>query len=426
MKKLIFAFLFVLYLLPASFVPSRGEIKRILFIGNSYTGVNNLPQTVYSLALSMGDTLFTDNHAPGGYTFNQHSVDATTLSKIQQGNWDYVVLQEQSQLPSFSPAQVATDCYPYAKKLCDSIRFYNPCAEVLFYMTWGRKNGDAGNCASYPPVCTYAGMQQRLRESYLEMADSNNMSCAPVGAVWNVYRTAYPNVELYQADESHPSMNGTYLAACTFYSSMFHRSSVGATYIPAGVTSADALTIQTKASEVVLDSLENWQQFGNIPRSKFSFTINGNSASFTNQSLRYTSLSWNFGDGSALSPQISPVHVYSGNGTYQVELTAMKDSCLSDRWTDTLIINANPTSLEEQTQTSSSIWTDGHRMVSRCSSSGNTLILFDVSGRKVYSEKMPEGLQSFIPKGLAKGLLVYILVDESGRGMERGKLMWQP
>jgi hypothetical protein len=37
--------------------------------------------------------------APGGYTFQQHTTNATTLTKINQGIWDYVVLQEQSQYP---------------------------------------------------------------------------------------------------------------------------------------------------------------------------------------------------------------------------------------------------------------------------------------------------------------------------------------
>ena len=48
-------------------------------------------------------------------------------------------------------------------------------------MTWGRKNGDASNCSAYPPICTYEGMQQRLRESYMEMASANQGRVSPVG-----------------------------------------------------------------------------------------------------------------------------------------------------------------------------------------------------------------------------------------------------
>jgi len=70
---------------------STATVKRVLFIGNSYTAVNNLPNTLLNLALSMGDTILVDNNTPGGFTFNQHSTNATTLAKIQSGNWDFVI-----------------------------------------------------------------------------------------------------------------------------------------------------------------------------------------------------------------------------------------------------------------------------------------------------------------------------------------------
>jgi hypothetical protein len=83
-------------------------------------------------------------------------------------------------------------------------------------MTWGRENGDQDNCANYTPLCTYDGMQQRLRESYVQMADDNNAIVVPVGMAWKYVRDNYPEIDLYQSDESHPSVEGTYLAACTF------------------------------------------------------------------------------------------------------------------------------------------------------------------------------------------------------------------
>ena len=55
------------------------KVVHALFIGNSYTGVNNLPQTVADLATSMGDSLIFDAYTPGGYTLQMHSTDATTL-----------------------------------------------------------------------------------------------------------------------------------------------------------------------------------------------------------------------------------------------------------------------------------------------------------------------------------------------------------
>lgn len=91
-----------------------------------------------------------------------------------------------SLLPSIS--QVETDVFPYAHYLDSVINFYNPCVETAFYMTWGRKNGDASNCSFWPPVCTYDGMDSLLNLRYRMMADSNASILSPVGAVWNYIR----------------------------------------------------------------------------------------------------------------------------------------------------------------------------------------------------------------------------------------------
>jgi len=81
-----------------------------------------LPGTLKSLALAGGDSVYHESSTPGGYTFEQHSTNSTTLSKIASRNWDFVVLQQQSQMPSFPPAQVASQTYPFAEDLVDSIK----------------------------------------------------------------------------------------------------------------------------------------------------------------------------------------------------------------------------------------------------------------------------------------------------------------
>ena len=91
--------------------------KKVLFLGNSYTGVNNLPQMIANVALSVGDSLIFDSNTPGGYTLQGHSTNTTSLSKIAVGDWDFVVLQEQSQLPSFPDGQVQSSVFPFARAL---------------------------------------------------------------------------------------------------------------------------------------------------------------------------------------------------------------------------------------------------------------------------------------------------------------------
>ena len=326
-----------LILIVCLFNKLSAQTTSVLFIGNSYTYVNDLPQTLHDLALSKGDSIIFDSSAPGGYTFQMHSVYATTIAKINLRQWDYVVLQEQSQMPSFPPAQVATDTYPYATRLDSMILANDNCTETIFYMTWGRENGDTSNCASYPPVCTYDGMQERLRESYLQMSLDNHATCSPVGSAWKIVRDNYPTINLYQTDQSHPTVNGTYLAACVFYASLFHKTPIGAAF-PVGVLPADALVLQTIGGATVLDSLSLWQSTGDIPDASFNTTINGNNVQFNNTSFNATTYNWNFGDVSN-STQTNPSHIYSAFGHYVVSLTA-STNCKSLMAFDTLqIIN---------------------------------------------------------------------------------------
>jgi PKD repeat protein len=303
----------------------QSQSTRVLFIGNSYTGVNNLPTLTKNLALSLMDTLIVDSNTPGGTTFSAHTNNATTLNKIGQGTWDYVILQAQSQEPSFPPSQVAAQTYPYAAILVDSIISANECAIPLFYMTWGRQNGDASNCTSYPVICTYDGMQSRLRASYLEMATDNDAEVSPVGAAWKYVRDNHPSINLYSADESHPSAAGSYLAACVHYASIYKKSPVGASYT-FSLTNADATILQNAAKLVVIDSLENWNFGARDVTSDFNYTNSANlTFDFTNNSNNATTYFWDFGDGNT-SVLEDPTHSYSNAGNYTVTLSSIS-SC---------------------------------------------------------------------------------------------------
>jgi hypothetical protein len=293
----------------------QGLKRKVLFLGNSYTGFNNLPAMVSAVAASVGDTLIYDSNNPGGYTFAGHLQDNLSLSKIQAGGWDFVVLQEQSQLPSFPQYSIAD-----AIGLKLKIRQFNPCARPLFYRTWGRKNGDASNCSAWPPVCTYAGMDSLLHLRYMQMAQVNHAEVSPVGSTWKYIRQQFPSIELYNADESHPSLAGTYAAACSFYASVFKKNPAAIPY-NGGLTASEATNIRLAAKAVVFDSLANWYFPDLPPKAKFSYvtTTASNEIRFLNKSQRADSYLWDFGDGST-STLSDPVHTYSGNGPFLVSL----------------------------------------------------------------------------------------------------------
>ncbi|MCO5259231.1 MAG: PKD domain-containing protein [Crocinitomicaceae bacterium] len=319
MKHLVL--LFSLFLI--HFYSTAGDSLRVLFIGNSYTYVNDLPNVIKDMAAVDGNYLEHASSTPGGQTLQQHCSNTTTLNLIRQGDWDYVVIQEQSQVPSFPDGQVISQFYPYVKQLNDSIHKYNPCAKNMFYVTWGRKNGDAQNCPYFTPLCTYEGMDNLLTLRYTNAADTINAILSPVGPLWRELRTNHASIELYSSDESHPSPAGTYAAACSFYSMLFNRSLENNNY-DFTLNATDAATIRNVAETVVYNNRNYWLRFVPELTSAFSYTqvVDSYMFSFNNQSENATSVSWDFGDGSPKTTNENPSHIYSQAGTYTVCLTA--------------------------------------------------------------------------------------------------------
>jgi hypothetical protein len=327
--------IFVLLLLSFGFMKAQTSYQA-LFLGNSYTGVNDLPSIVQSLTLAGGDTLYKDVNAPGGYTFQGHSTNGTSLAMIQAKPWDFVILQEQSQRPSFPQGQVQNEVYPYAAILNDSIKANDSCTVTVFYMTWGRKYGDASNCGFWPPVCTYAGMQAELRFSYLNMANQNSALVAPCGSAWWESILRDSTLELYSPDQSHPSYAGSYLNGCVFYATMYRRSPVGLNFY-GGLDTATATFLQQVAHDVVFDSLAQWRIGLDDANAAFTFSANTNGmTAFTNSSINATSFHWTFGDGNSDSTA-NPIHTYSSSGLFPVTLIAT-NGCTTDTLVDTVEI----------------------------------------------------------------------------------------
>lgn len=291
--------------------------RKVLFLGNSYTYFNGLPQMVHDAALSAGDNLVFDIYAPGGYRLIDHATDGMSQSKIAAGGWHYVMLQGQSQEPITHNGEFIGG----GGQLNNLVAQSNPCAVTMLYMTWGRKNGDASNCADYPVMCTYQGMDTTLRNNYLHLAAAIDGEVSPVSVVWSYLRQNHPNIELYQPDESHPSPAGSYAAACCFYTTIFKKDPTLISFNP-GLNATDAAVIRNAVKIKVFNNLSAWD-FVRLPTSGFTWQAGTgtNELIFAplSQGVQQTYF-WDFGDGTTSSiPQ--PIHSFSTNGPYTVTLT---------------------------------------------------------------------------------------------------------
>jgi hypothetical protein len=288
----------------------------VLFIGNSYTYANDLPGTLVQLAAAMGDQVNVDSKSNGGFTFQMQAQDPVTYQKINAQAWDYVVIQGQSQEPSFPYQQVNTQSLPYAMQLADSVYANHSCAQVNYFMTWGREVGDP----QWDSINTFHKMNARLRDAYLRIADSSMASVSPVGVAWRYIRDTQPSIQLYVGDGSHPSVAGTYLAASVFYVSLFHKAITPNLAYTAGLDAVTAQHLVDAANLVVLDSMDTWMlthpdslteveisvQAGGIPGG-YLFEAN---CSHCDQ------ITWDFGDNQ-IGTEEQVAHTFA-NGTYWV------------------------------------------------------------------------------------------------------------
>jgi hypothetical protein len=364
----------------------------VLFIGNSYTYVNDLPGTLGALAASLGKEITIDSKTNGGYTFQNHTTDPLTYSKIHSKPWDVVVIQGQSQEPSFPDTQVDTQTLPYAVKLSDSIWANNFCSNVMYYMTWGRQNGDP----QWSEINTFEKMNTRLYNAYMRMADSSDRAMvSPVGRVWSYVRANYPLINLYNADESHPSLEGTYLAACTFYTSLFRESPSGSDYHP-GIGAGEAWVLQNAAAAVILDSLDHFHlhPVDEPTQASFNLVQTGETIQLTNTSSRAVTYTWNFGDGQSAVTEHAQ-HTFGASGIYSVELIA-SSGCNSD--TFSIQVDVNTLGLSDLVFNSITIKTADDFIEFTSSDAEFQAAVFGVDGRLISENRLSIGNPVMIPR----------------------------
>lgn len=260
----------------------------LLFVGNSYTSVNDLAAITKQIIDSQWNTnVSVRAHHPGGQNFKGHLASTKAdyvppggadypsahelrewlVTKPNQYNW--VILQEQSQIPGFwggvSPEW--NDSFVSCQELDKLVRKI-PNAQTMFYMTWGRRAGDTRNPNLYPDYLTHQWRLNQGYENYLEATSTPERPTfvAPVGLVFeSIYMDIKGRKEdplnenslfykLYREDGSHPSVAGSYLAALTMYASMLGDDPRDVEWIPEEVDAKMAKQIQNAVAWTILET----------------------------------------------------------------------------------------------------------------------------------------------------------------------------
>ena len=200
--------------------------QRVLFIGNSYTGVNKLPDVFLEVVKDSGrPTPVVKSSTPGGRTLKQHLGIAGSMKLIDEGGWDVVVLQGQSQEPAIAEVDEAVrkEFVESAAELCKRVRAKSPKAKIYFYATWAR-HADYWGAAGKKGADVGANpkeMQARLRKWYGFVAKENQATLVPCGDAWELNYASTGVVRLHTKDHSHPEFVGTYLNALIFFGKIY-------------------------------------------------------------------------------------------------------------------------------------------------------------------------------------------------------------
>ena len=379
MKRIL---LFFLPLFSLASTLGFSQETKALFIGNSYTYVNDLPGMFDSISTNLGKSVTVGSKVNGGYTFQNHYNDPQTFSAIHQNEWNLVVLQAQSQEPSFPYTQVNTNTLPYSNLLADSIYASSPCTNLMYYMTWGRENGDP----QWDSINTFAKMNERLYNAYMRFADSAEAMVSPVAVAWKNVRDNHPTIQLYVGDGSHPSLEGTYLIACTFYASVFQQSPVGSTYL-GGIDPSTAAILQNAAAVSVLNDLDLYHLHAieNRTIADFDWNLDQNGlVTATSTSTHDEELNW-FVDGATYTTE-SISHQLTAPGTYVISLVASSE-CNSD--TTTVVVNYNNAGLTTNELPKISIYPNPSNGEIQLNGVQISLVsIYDFNGRFLFSREI--------------------------------------
>lgn len=213
------------------------ESRRVLFVGNSHTyyngGVDFHVQNLLHEARPEW-TIDIQSQTVGGYSLQDHYNNANTIDAIQNGNWDLVILQDNSEWPLLHPDLF----YQYGAAL-DSVITHSG-ALTGFYMTWAWR---------YRPE-----MYTPTRNAYNYLGAYLDALVAPCGIAFHNSIAADSTIVLHDADTSHASLYGTYLVSCTFLASIWNINPMGNAYIPTGISHTVAAFLQ----EIAWTTVQNY------------------------------------------------------------------------------------------------------------------------------------------------------------------------
>jgi hypothetical protein len=175
----------------------------VLFIGNSFTSRHDVPGLVETLAAADGRELRHKLLSIGGASLRTHWNKGEAAREIARGGYDYVVLQEQSTLPVKNPQRMLENVLLFDEAIQAAK------SRTALYLTWARRHAPE--------------TQRSITRAYETAAKQTGAVLIAAGVAWQQFRRLHHEPELYDRDGSHPTLAGSFLAACVVFVTLFGR-----------------------------------------------------------------------------------------------------------------------------------------------------------------------------------------------------------
>lgn len=237
------------------------DIQNILFIGNSYTGLYDVPDMVQIFSDSADHQIVVDTYLEFGSSLYEISQNIDIRAKINSNKWDYIVLQDAPHRIAYPDNYYSLIPWADAHALRPTLQLFrdmaienNPETHVVYFMPWAFKDGMLWIQGH---TDDFFSMQEKIYTNSIIIGTDLNLKIAPVGWAWyKVLKEPHNNIELFNPDLSHSSLEGSYLTACVFYVTIF-KEILNSNYY-SSVTPEIAIYLQSIASATVLDDIEFW------------------------------------------------------------------------------------------------------------------------------------------------------------------------
>ena len=181
---------------------------KVLFLGNSHTYFNDMPQIFANLCKARGKDVQVSMQAHPGVTYSWHLNQYTELRfAMVHGGYDYIIMQQAAHNPCPSKAETLAD----AKKIIALAKANG--VTPLQVIPWAEKRDPAH--------------QAQMYDIFNTLCQWENIASVNVGQVFEEVFLHHPQIDMYWFDGEHASPYGSYAFALSVYAAIFGESVQG-------------------------------------------------------------------------------------------------------------------------------------------------------------------------------------------------------